>query len=108
MPSTRRTVLRTGLLGVVGTLAGCSGDKPRTETEATTTNGSTLTAVTSTTSRQTPDETTIERPTTVRSPPQAMEFAHRNAVLDSGITDARTPTTSRDASEPDENWPTST
>lgn len=83
MPSTRRTILRTGLLGVVGTLAGCSGGRTPSETETTSTTSSTS----ATTSSQTPNGTTTERSTTVTSPPKAMEFAHRNAVLDSGITD---------------------
>ncbi|PSQ46045.1 hypothetical protein BRD15_10310 [Halobacteriales archaeon SW_6_65_15] len=86
MPSTRRTLLRTGLLGVVGTLAGCSTDRNSSGTEATSTTDSTV--ATSTTIGQTSDETTTERPTTVASPPRAIEFAHRDAVLDSGITDA--------------------
>lgn len=85
MPSTRRTLLRTGLLGVFGALAGCSGKHSPSENDTVTTAQFTTSPTTGTTTRSLPDEMTSERPTTIDSSPKAIEFAHRTPVLDSGL-----------------------
>lgn len=98
MPSTRRSVLRAGLLGVVGTLAGCSASTEPTTTETARTPQSTQTTTTAetrtTTRRTTMEETTTDESTTAttgnRPDARAIEFVHRSPILSPGITDADT------------------
>jgi hypothetical protein len=86
MSPSRRTLLRTGLLGVASALAGCSGSEG---TPTRTTAGSLPTATASTTTT-TDDRTTETTRADWATNATAIEFVHRAPAFDWGVADVGT------------------
>lgn len=85
MSPSRRTLLRAGLLGLAGSLAGCAEDGAEPTQTTPSRRNTTTTASTSrsaTTERTAAETTTAER--------RSLEFVHRDAVFDRGVADAET------------------
>ncbi len=88
MSPSRRALLRTGLLGVASTLAGCSGTE---ETPTRTTRTTTESLPTSTASTATTDDRTAETTRTDRTAnATAVEFVHRASAFERGVADVGT------------------
>ncbi|UPV99796.1 hypothetical protein M0R88_14905 [Halorussus gelatinilyticus] len=87
MPPSRRALLRTGLLGVAGALAGCSGREETTTQTTRTTKSTPRTTRHSTDARTTIGETTEATRTANAT---AVEFVHRAPVFGWGVADAGT------------------
>lgn len=94
MSPSRRGLLQTVTLGIATTLAGCAGEQSKTTTTRTTTDQTLIDRETTgqTTAETTTDQTTetTTETTTSSGLGQAIEFAHRNPVLKSGVADRET------------------